>query len=322
MAEQSRGRKASSPKQIPKAGWKDILVRTKGEVGRDNLSIVSAGVAFYALLAIFPAIGAMVSIYGLVADPGEIQQQISALSGVLPEQAMSILQNQLSRVASGAGGALSLGALFGILLALWSAAKGMKALITGLNIVYDEEDERGFVKLNAIALLLTLGAIIFAIIALGFIVAVPALLGTVGLSDVARILTRILRWPLLAVFVIIGLALLYRYAPDRSKPKFRWVSWGAVVATLLWILVSVLFSLYVTYAGSYNETYGSIGAVIILLMWFYITAFAVLFGAELNAEMEHQTGRDTTSGSPEPMGARGAHVADTRGESRESTKGT
>ena len=313
MARQSRGRQAAKPGQIPKSGWKDILVRTKEEVGRDNLSIVAGGVAFYMLLAIFPAIGATVAIYGLVADPGQIQQQVQSLSGVLPQQAMSILQNQLSRLASGAGGALSLGALFGILLALWSAAKGMKALITGLNIVYDEEDERGFIKLNAIALGLTLAAVLFAIVAIGFIVVFPAVMGFLGLSDIARILTSVLRWPLLAVFGIVALAFLYRYAPDRDQPQFRWVSWGAAAAIIIWLAASFLFSYYVRNFGSYNETYGSIGAVIILLMWFYITAFTILLGAELNAEMEHQTEHDTTRGRPLAMGERGAYVADTVG---------
>lgn len=316
MTAQSRGRQAAKPRQIPQSGWKDIFFRTKDEVGRDNLSIVAGGVAFFMLLAIFPGIGAMVAIYGLVADPVQIQEQIAALSGILPQQAMSILQDQLSRLAEGAGGALGLGALFGILLALWSAAKGMKALITGLNIVYDETDERGFIKLNAIALGLTLAAILFAIVAIGFIVVFPAVLGFLGLSEVARVLTGVLRWPLLAIFGMIALALLYRYAPDRDEPQFRWVSWGAAAAIVLWLAASLLFSFYVKNFGSYNETYGSIGAVIILLMWFYITAFTVLLGAELNAEMEHQTAHDTTRGRPLAMGKRGAHVADTLGERR------
>ncbi|MFZ7127693.1 MAG: YihY/virulence factor BrkB family protein [Desulfobacterales bacterium] len=314
MTGQSRGRQAAKPGQIPKSGWKDILFRTKEEIGKDNLSIVAGGVAFYMLLAIFPAIGAMVAIYGLVADPGQIQQQVAALSHILPQQAMSILQDQLSRLAAGAGGALSLGALFGLLLALWSAAKGMKALITGLNIVYDEEDQRGFIKLNTIAIGLTLAAILFAIVAIGFVVVFPAVLGFLGLSEVARVLTSVLRWPLLAVFGMSALALLYRYAPDRDEPQFRWVSWGAAAAIVLWLAASLLFSFYVKNFGSYNETYGSIGAVVILLMWFYITAFTVLLGAELNAEMEHQTAHDTTRGRPRAMGQRGAHVADTLGE--------
>lgn len=312
------GREARKPKEFPAPAWKDILYRTKEEVSKDNLSIVAGGVAFYMLLAIFPGIGAMVAIYALVADPAQIQQQLSALSGVLPQQAMSILQDQLTRVASGESGALSFGAVFGILLALWSAAKGMKAVITGLNIVYEEEDERSFLKLNALAVALTLGAIVFVIVSLGLIVIFPAILGSLGLSEAASILTSILRWPLLAICVIIGVGLLYRYAPHRQRPQFRWISWGSIGATLLWIAASVGFSYYVSNFGNYNETYGSIGAVIILLMWFYITAFVILLGAELNAEMEHQTRQDTTTGQPEPMGQRGANMADTLGERRAS----
>ncbi|MBM9606058.1 YihY/virulence factor BrkB family protein [Desulfopila inferna] len=315
MSKENRGRGARRPGNIPWQGWKDILLRTKEDLGKDNLSIVAAGVAFYALLAIFPAIGAMVAIYGLVSNPGEVQQQVSTLSGILPQEGMKILQNQLERVAEGAGGGVSFGALIGILFSLGSATKGMKAFITGLNIVYGEEESRGFIALNVLALLLTFGAIIFVLISLGFIVVFPILLKYIGLSGMAGTLTSILRWPLLAFFVIMGLGLLYRYAPHRNQAQFKWINWGAIIATLLWIAVSILFSLYVSHSDSYNEMYGSIGAIIILLMWFYITAFAVLLGAEINAEMELQTQTDTTHGPSKPLGERGAYVADTVGKS-------
>ena len=298
MVAQDSGRNTAGHRKISKSGYKEVLLRTKDDIGKDNLSIVAAGMAFYILLAIFPAIGAMVALYGLIADPAQIQQQLSALSGILPQQAMSILENQFSRVSSGQSGLLSFGAVFGLLFALWSAAKGMKALVTGLNIVYDVEDKRGFFKLNAIALLLTIGAVLFAAFSLGFIVAFPALMGIIGLTEITRILINIFRWPLLAIFIIIGIALLYRYAPNRKNPDFRWFSWGSVTATLLWILFSGLFSFYVSNFGSYNETYGSIGAVIILLMWFYITAFVILLGAELNSEMDHQIRKNATPGEP------------------------
>lgn len=313
MKTENRGRQAERPSELTWPGWKDILVRTKEGIGKDNLSIVAGGVSFFMLLAIFPAIGALVAIYGLVADPGQIQQHLSALNGILPQQATTIINNQLSRVAQGAGGALGAGAAFGILFSLLSAAKGMKAVITGLNIVYGEEDERGFFKLNATALLFTIGAVLFTIVALGCLVVFPALLGSLGLSDIASLSSRILRWPLLACLIIGGLAILFRYGPDRDKPKFRWITWGSVAATGLWLIASFLFSFYVSRFGSYNETYGSLGAVIILLMWFYISAFAILAGGELNAEMEHQTRKDTTSDDPQPMGRRGARMADTVG---------
>ena len=321
-AYRSRGRAATRPTQIPTKGWRDILLRVKDEVSQDNVSIVSAGVAFYALLAIFPALAALVSIYGLWADPAQIQQQLATVDTILPNQAREILNNQLSKVAGQGYTALSLGVIGGVLLALWSATKGTKALMTALNIVNDEEEKRSFLKLNAVALSLTLGAILFAIIALALIVALPALLGNLGLQEYARLWVAGLRWPLLALAVIVALAVLYRYGPSRDEPRWRWVSWGAVAATVLWLIGSALFSFYVSHFGSYNETYGSLSAVIILLMWFYLTAFVVLLSAELNAEMEHQTVKDTTEGEPRPMGERAAYVADTVGKTPGETKGS
>jgi membrane protein len=308
------GRDADRPQQIPTAGWRDVLWRVKGEVSKDNLSMVAAGVAFYGLLAIFPAIAAMVSIYGLVADPQTIEQQMSAMSGMLPEQAQGIIRSQLSRVASGASGALSFAAIIGLLATLWSANKGTKALMEALNIVYDEEEKRGFIKLNLISLALTLGILLFLIVALALIAVLPALFGNLGLPETVRQWASWLRWPILAVVFIIAIACLYSIAPSRDVPKWRWVSWGAVLATMLWLIGSVLFSWYVANFGSYNETYGSIGAVIVLMMWFWVSAYIILIGAEVNAEMEHQTERDTTRGEREPRGRRGAYVADTVGE--------
>ncbi len=312
-AREDRGRSARKPSSIPKPGWRDILLRVKDEQGRDNVSILSAGVAFYSLLAIIPALAAMVSIYGLVFDPSGIQQQLSMLLGILPQAAYDLLQSQLQRLAESSGGALSLGLIVGLLLSIWSAAKGMRALITALNIAYDEEEKRGFLKLNLMALLLTFCGIIFVLLSLSLIAALPALFGSLGLSGTMQTVVSLSRWPILALLIMVGLALIYRFAPYREKPRFRWVSWGALAATLLWIIVSLLFSYYVANFGSYNKTYGSMGAIVILLMWFFLTAYVVLMGAELNAEMEHQTGKDSTSGTPQPMGQRGAHVADTLG---------
>ena len=319
MADKDRGRKALRPGNIPLKGWKDIFFRVKDKFGKDNLTIVAAGVAFYALLAIFPAIGALVATYAIVSDPSQVQQQIAALWGILPREGMEILQSQLERLSEDTGGVLSVGVVGGILFSLGVSTKGMKAIIIGLNIVYGEKERRGLIAHNIIALLLTAGAIVFVVISLGFIVIFPAFLKFFGLSIIAEKLTIILRWPLLGLFVIMGLGLLYRYAPHRSQPQFKWVSWGAVLATILWMVVSMLFSLYVSYSDSFNETYGSIGAIIILLLWFFISALAVLLGAELNAEIEHQTEKDTTTGPPQPLGKRGAHVADTVGQEHSSS---
>ena len=308
-----RGRRAERPQDIPKPGWRDIALRTKDEISDDHVSITAAGVAFYALLALFPAIAALISIWGLAADPAQIEQQIGSVAGMLPQEAASILRDQAHKVASNAGGALSFGLIFGLLLTLYSASAGMKALIEGLNIAYDEEEKRSFLRYNLVALGLTLGAIVALIVALGLVAVLPALLGNLGLGATAATLITWLRWPLLFVLAMAGLAVLYRYAPSRDEPRWRWVSWGSVIATVLWTLGSIAFSLYVRNFASYNETYGSLGAVVILLMWLWLTAYIVLLGAELNSEMEHQTAQDTTAGPARPLGERGARMADTVG---------
>ena len=309
----NRGRRADKPSGIPKQGWRDILLRVKEEQNKDNISIIAAGVAFYSLLAIIPALAAMISIYGLVFDPAGIQQQLSFLQNILPADAYQLLQSQLNRLVSSSGGALGLGLIVGLLLSIWSAAKGMKALMIALNIAYDEAESRSFIKINGLALLLTFGGILFMLLSLALIAALPAIFGTLGLPESIQTALSISKWPVLAILIMVAVSILYRYAPDRDRPRFRWISWGATGATLLWIAASLLFSFYVSNFGSYNKTYGSMGAIIILLMWFYLTAYAVLMGAELNAEMEHQTQKDTTRGKPDPMGQRGAHAADTVG---------
>lgn len=312
---QRHGRLASHPKQISTTGWKDILARVWTGLGNDNVSMVAAGVAFYLLLAIFPAMGATVSIYGLVSDPADVQQQLEQLTTLLPKEAQTILSQQLNAVASQSSQALSIGLVGSILLALWSTTKGVKALITALNIVYNEHEKRSFIKLNAVALMLTVGAVIFLVLALGLIVALPALLGSFGLQDYTQILILISRWLLLALIVITSLAVLYRYGPSRTSPRWQWVSGGAILATFLWLIGSALFSYYVSNFASYNETYGALGAIVILLMWFYLSAFVVLLSAEINAETEHQTTQDTTVGGDQPRGQRGAFMADTVGDS-------
>jgi membrane protein len=308
-----RGRRAGRPREIPGKGWKNILVRVKEEQKKDNLSIVAAGVAFYAMLAVFPALAALISIYGIFADPAQVQQQIAELSGFLPQETRQLLGEQISRIASTSSGALGIGAIGGLLVSLWSANKGMKALMTALDIVYDEDETRGFFKINGISLLLTFGGILTAVISLFLIAVIPVILEYIGIPGPIQALVDFGRWPLLALIVAILLGVLYRYAPNRDEPQWKWVSWGSVAATALWIAASLLFSFYVSNFGSYNKTYGSMGAIIILLMWFFLTAYAILIGGELNAEMEHQTGKDTTRGEPRPMGERGAHSADTLG---------
>jgi membrane protein len=309
----SRGREARRPRDIPAPGWRDILWRVKERISADNLSIISAGVAFYALLAIFPALIALVGLYGMVFDPQQVAQHLSALTAVLPGDAAELIGKQLGEVTSMERTSLGVGSIAAVLLALWSASAGMRTLMTALDVAYSEKETRGTVKFYATSLLLTLGAVLGAMIAIATIVAVPVALNFLGLGERLENIVAYGRWPLLAVVMLAGLAIVYRYGPDRSKPQWRWVSWGAVVATLLWIGGSALFSLYVTRFGDYNKTYGSMGAVVILMTWFLLTAYIFLIGGEINAEMERQTRADTTDRGEKPLGRRGAQAADTVG---------
>ena len=314
--ERGRGRSADTPTAIPKRGWKDILRRVIREIGNDRVMANAAGVTYYGLLSIFPAIAALVSIYGLFADPAMIERQVQALSGVLPGGAVEIIGEQLRRVS--AQGTQKLGFTFvtGLAIALWSANAAMKALFDTLNVVYDEKEKRGFVKLNLVSLAFTLSGILFILVALGAIVVLPAILDSLGLGSAIEWLLRILRWPLLLLVVALGLAVIYRYGPSRARARWRWISWGSVIAATLWLAASMLFSWYSTNFGSYNETYGSLGAIIVFMTWMWISATIILIGGEINAETEHQTARDTTTGRPEPLGTRGARMADTIGETR------
>lgn len=312
---ESHGRRATSPGKIPGRGWKDILLRTKDELAEDNLSIVAAGVAFYALLAIFPAMAVLVSIYGLAFDPEDVRRQLASLMTMMPAQAAQIIQDQVQAFVGRASDKLGLAALAGLALTLWSATAGVKTVFAALNIVYEQKETRSFIRFNLLALVMTLGGILFAVTAFACVVALPVALNHVGLGQIAEITISVLRWPVLAACVIAALAVLYRYGPDRKKAQWRWLSWGAVGATLLWLIASMLFSFYISNFADYDKTYGSLGAVIILMMWIYISAYIVLLGAEINSEIEHQTAVDSTTGPPKPMGQRGAYVADTVGAS-------
>lgn len=314
MAARDRGRRADRPSEIPARGWRDIVLRVWRQVGEHHVSIVAAGVAFYAMLAIFPAITAFVSLYGLIADPAQVERQFAALRGVVPDAAWILLNEQLKAVAAVRPGSLGLGAAIGLLIALWSAGAGVRALMTALNIVYREEEKRGIISFSLTGLALTCVLVGGAMVSLTVIVAVPLIFEFLRLGELVETAIGGLTWLGLAVLVVLGLAVLYRYGPSRRQAKLRWVSWGAVVATALWLLASILFSLYAASFADYNKTYGALGAVIVLLMWFWISAYVVLLGAELNAEMEHQTRKDTGVGRTRPMGERGAFVADHVGE--------
>lgn len=315
IPEHDRGRVADAPHEIPPRGWKDILLRVKKEVADDRISVIAGSVAFASVMALFPAMLAMVSLYGLIADPADVEQQLASVYAIMPGDVAQLLGAQMRAIVGSSQGALSLGVVLALLGALWAAAGGVQALITAINVAYDEEERRSFLRLKAISLGVTLLGIVAFAVAVFLVGVLPALLGRIGLGEVAQRVIDVGRWPALAVLASVGLAALYRYAPCRTKPKWTWVSWGSAIATALWLGVSALFSFYVANFGRYNETYGAIGGVIVLLLWLYLSAYAILLGAEINAEMEHQTAKDSTVGEPAPMGQRGAQMADTLGRS-------
>lgn len=310
--EPHRGRHAESPSD-PLPGWKDIILRVHQNIGNHRLIALAAGVAFYALLAIFPAIAALVAIYGFFSDPATISSHLDSVAGLLPGGAIDVIRDQVTRIASYGRSTLGVTFAFGLGVSLWSANAGMKAIIDALNLVYDEEEKRGFIKLNVASLTFTFLTIIFVLFSIAAIAVVPVVLTYVGLGGVTSMPVKYGRWPILFVVVTGGLAALYRYGPSRCLPKWRWITWGSAFAAVAWMVVSMLFSWYAANFGSYNETYGSLGAVIGFMMWLWLSAIVVLLGAELDAEMEYQTAKDTTTGRPKRMGERGARVADTVG---------
>jgi membrane protein len=318
--EELPGVRADTPTAIPWAGWKQILKRAWAENKADNMPIVAGGVAFFGFLSIFPALIATISIYGLVASPEDVTRQIEELSAALPDDAQSLLETQLTSIAENSGGALTVGLVVSILAALWSASGGVGNLVTAINLAYDEVEARSAVKLKLLSLGMTLGAILFILVTFVLVAVVPAVLEALPLGVVGTILAQVVRWVLLLGVFTGALAVLYRVAPDRDAPQFRWVSLGSVIVTVVWVLVSVGFSLYVDNFGSYDQTYGAIAGVIVLMLWLYLTCFLVLLGAEINSEAEHQTAHDTTAGEPVPMGRRDAVVADTLPERAEPAK--
>jgi membrane protein len=306
-------RLASTPSEIPARGWKDILWRVYENFNNYRIMAVAAGVTFYVLLALFPGIAALVSLYGLFADPATISQHLSDLSNFMPEGATQIIGDQLNHLTAKGGSTLGVTFLVTLAISLWSANSGMKAMFDAHNVVYGEREKRSFIKLNALSLAFTLCAIAFMLIALAAMVVLPPVMNYIGLSSITDWVIRIGRWPALLIVVSLGIAALYRYGPSREDAQWRWISWGTAFAAIAWLVVSFLFSYYTSHFGSYNKTYGSLGAVFGFMTWIWLSVMVILLGAELDAEMERQTVRDTTSGSPKPIGQRGARMADTVG---------
>jgi membrane protein len=304
------GARAGEPRQIPAKGWLQVTKRAWAEAKIYQVPLLAAGVAFFAFLSLFPAMIAAVMVYGLVADPATVQRQTEQISQALPADAASLITDQMEAITTAPQEGLGIGLVVALLAALWAASGGVGQMLTAINVAYDEDETRGFVKRKALALALTLGAILFATVAILLIAVAPAILNAFIPEGALRWLLEIARWVGLLIAVGVGLALLYRWAPDRDSPRITWVSVGAAVATVIWMLASLGFSLYVDNFGSYGETYGALAGVVVLMLWLWITAFVVLFGAEVNAEAEQQTVKDTTIGEPAPLGERGAVKAD------------
>jgi membrane protein len=314
VAGDGRGRSATSPSEIPARGWKDILLRVYEGISENRILANAAAVAFYTLLALFPGIAALVSIYGLFADPGSIANQLEAASGILPGGAVDVIRDQLTRLTSQGSTTLGISFVVGLIISLWSANGGTKALFDALNAVYAEKEKRSFIRLNAISIAFTIGMIGFLLIALVCVVALPVSLNY--LPGFIGSVLYIARWPVLLVLVAFGLSMMYRYGPSRRERRWRWVTWGSGFAAVLWLAASALFSWYAANFGSFNKTYGSLGAVIGFMTWMWLSVIVILIGAKLNAETEHQTARETTTGPEKPLGRRGAKMSDTVGPAR------
>jgi len=307
------GRDAVTPKEIPKRGWWAILKRVYAELQKDRVNFVAAGIAFYMMLAMVPALGALMSIYGLVADPGDVERQLAEAEEVVPAAVIELVGVELKRLASNdaaAGWAL----VVGLVLSLWGGSKAMDALITSMNVAYNELDGRNFVKRKLLGLGLTLGGVFFVVFVMTMLVVTPTVLAYVDLGWVTEVLITGARWVLMFGGVMVWLSVIYRFAPNRRNAKWRWVTWGSFLATLIWLVASAGLTWYASSFGNYSATYGSLGAIVLLLLWFYVTGYSVMLGAELNSEMELQTAEDSTVGGDRPMGERGAFVADHVGE--------
>ena len=304
------GRLADTPIDIPWQGWKRVLLRTGREMISDRVGLVAAGCAFYGTLALFPAISMLVSLYGLVFDPATVEPHLAVLQDLLPPSAFQLISERVHMLVTKPPGTLTTRLLISTGVALWSSATGTKSIIAALNLAYEERERRSVVRFQLVAFAMTFMALVGAALGLGFVVALPAALAILGFAENTAALVKAASLLLLVGFVLCSLSLLYRFGPCRQAARWAWITPGSILATLLWVLASALFSYYVGHLATYDVTYGPLGAVVGVMMWFFVTVYVVLLGAELNAELELQTARDSTDGPPRPLGHRGAYVAD------------
>ena len=315
-----RGRNADAPTEIPARGWKDTLMRVKKEVSDDNISMLAASMSYYALLASVPALTSFVLLYAWFSNPADINRNIAEISRFIPTDAEKILSEQLTALATKAPTTLGFSAIGTLLFSLWSASKGSTSVIESMNIIYGEKECRSFVKKTSMALALTLLGTILCLLAVVVVVALPAITGMFNFGTLFETLSNGLGWVLLLSIFSFFLSCVYRFGPCRQKAKWKWVSAGSIIASVLWALTSLLFTWYAANFGNFNKTYGSLGAIVVMMTWFYLSSYIILLGGEINSELEHQTKKDSTTGAPKPMGARGARMADTLGKTAEEIK--
>lgn len=309
MKKPDTGRRADDPAEIPARGWWQILKRVFLGLGHQRIGLISAGMAFYMFLSLIPTLASLLAVYGLIADPSEVRAQVSQLNGILPPDVVSLLDREMERV-TGAGGLAGWSLVVSIAVAIWGASKAMNALVIAVNIAYQEETPRNIIKQRLVSLVLTAGSILFSVIVLFLIAFLPAALKWIGLDGGVQTLLGILRWPVLFLTSMLWLAVIYRFGPHRRSAKWKWITRGSAAAGILWVLASVGLTYGAAHFFDYSATYGSLGAILLILLWFYITGYVLLVGALINAETEHQTIRDTTIGRELPLGERGAFVAD------------
>lgn len=277
-----------APVQILKKNWLPIAKEIKTGIGKNHLSIIAAGVTYYTLLGSVPIIAATISLYGLFSNPQDIQRHFSALEEIIPAEAHRLIFQQMDRIAAEQSGA-GLGAILGILLALWAGSRAIKALMEALDIIHENEKGRGFIKFNAVGLVLTVAFVALGLLAVILITVLPPLLGLLPFPGFVQILVNIAIWPLLLLIGMLAIALLYRFGPSRPPLRWKWLTPGSITATILWLIASAALSIYIQNFGNYNKTYGTLGGIVILLLWLWLSSFVLLLGAELDAAVEKQT---------------------------------
>ncbi|WFS03405.1 YihY/virulence factor BrkB family protein [Rhizobium tumorigenes] len=304
------GHLADVPEAIPAKGLREVFWRVLHEVSEDRVTLVAGGVTFYLLLALFPALAALVSLYGLVADPVTISENLGKLAGMLPPGAFDVFADQIKSLAEKRDSSLGLTFFFGLAVALWSTHNGTLAIFDAMNIAYEEKEKRGIIKLNVVAFCFTICGMLAAIVMIGLVALLPTVLSYIWLDQFKENALLLLRWPIVLVVVAATVLAIYRVGPSREPPKLRWMTWGALLTIIGLTAMSLGLSYYLSHFANYNATYGTLGALIGFLVWTWLSVTVLIVGGELNAELEHQTAKDSTTGSPKPLGQRGAYVAD------------